>query len=168
MDAGPHASKALLKALPQVLADAVHLYLRVSVMQDSDSPALRLRLLHFLKQGVKVARVVSGQIDAVRVFVEEGLIIAESVLVHLKAGVHAPEHGIHIYAGRPGVLQGAFIRRETEGVETQVHASCRGYEPQQAQRRKNAAEKEENLPCIHIPQIYTFSFKSLSAFCLGN
>ena len=110
-----HAAETLLQGLPELRGDTVHLYLGVPVMGYAHRKRLFGRVFHRAEHRVQEGVVVPGQENAVRIVVEEGLIVIERVRLHLEARLHGLQHGVHVHFLLPGIPQHPLVGGEAQG-----------------------------------------------------
>ena len=93
------AAEPLLKRLTKVLGYAVKFYLGVSVVDYAAEGVF----LEGPEDGVEKRDVVSGKINAVRVFREELPVVLKGVLLHLETRLNGVQDGVYVYFGFIGV-----------------------------------------------------------------
>ena len=134
------AAELLLQLLPQVLRDAVHFNLRVSIVHYAHGS---IGLFGLPEEAVEELVVVPRQVDAVRIIVEELAVILEGVFIgHFEAAFHLIQHGVHVHLLLIRVPDILLQRCKAQRKRPQRHAIGRRRQPQRPQQREYAHNKE--------------------------
>ena len=98
---------------------------------------------------VEIGVVVAGQIDPVRILVEETAVESQGVALDLEPALNGLEDRIHIHFLLRTLRNHFFQRGEAEVHPCDLHPFRRSRHPADAEQREDAEEEEGNLIGFH-------------------